>query len=362
MDLKSLLKQAMSIGASDLHISAGFPPILRIDGILKKTDAPALSANEVDKMFSNILNNEQEAYLKKNLEIDFAYELPDTGRFRINIFNQQRGKAGAFRMIPTKIFRLEDMNAPEGVYSLARLKKGLVLVTGPTGSGKSTTLAAVIDLINHERKEHILTVEDPIEYIHKGINCLINQREIGENSKSFASALRSALREDPDVILVGEMRDLETIALAVTAAETGHLVFATLHTASAPETVDRVIDVFPSDQQNQIRSVFANSIAGVISQKLLPKKGNKGRVVGMEIMIATSAIRNLIRERKTHQMGTALQTSVDSGMQTLDQSLMNLLNNDDIELKVAKEHALEKKAFDAWEGATRNILHKGLEF
>lgn len=361
MDIKSLLKQAMDIGASDLHISAGFPPLLRIDGVLKRTDASVLSANEIEKILSSLLTGEQEVHLNENKEIDFAYEIPKVGRFRTNIYTQQRGKAAAFRMIPSKIMTLEDLNAPPGVYTFARMKKGLVLVTGPTGSGKSTTLAAVIDLINNERKEHILTIEDPIEYIHKGINCLINQREIGEHSKSFSVALRSALREDPDVILVGEMRDLETVALAVTAAETGHLVFATLHTSSASETVDRVIDVFPSDQQNQIRSVFANSLAGVIAQKLLPKKGPKGRIAGMEIMIATSAIRNLIRERKTHQMSTAIQTSVDFGMQTMDQSLMNLLNDGYIELKVAKEHAFEKKAFDAWKGVTRNILHKGME-
>ncbi len=361
MDINNLLRHAAKVGASDLHLSAGFPPLLRIDGILKKTDAPVLSGRDVNKMLASILNGEQEIYLNENKEIDFAYEIPSVGRFRTNVFLQFRGKAAAFRIIPSKIMTLEDICANDGVYQLARMKRGLILVTGPTGSGKSTTLAAVIDLINHERKEHILTIEDPIEYVHKGINCLINQREIGEHSNSFAIALRSALREDPDVILVGEMRDLETIALAVTAAETGHLVLGTLHTSSAPETMDRVIDVFPGDQQNQIRSVFANSIAGVIAQKLIPKKGAKGRIAVMEVMIATPAVRNLIRERKTHQMNTAIQTSVDIGMQTMDQSLMNLLNEGQVELEVAKEYALEKKPFEAWKGSTRNILHTSAE-
>ena len=358
MEIYNLLKHAASIRASDLHLSVGYPPLLRIDGILKKTDAPVISKQDVEKMLQSILTAEQKKYLEKNKEIDFAYEYSGVGRFRINIFTQMRGLAGAFRVIPSKIMTLEDVHAPEGVYKLARKKKGLVLVTGPTGSGKSTTLAAVLDLINRERKEHIITIEDPIEYVHKGINCLINQREIGEHSHSFAQALRSALREDPDVILVGEMRDLETIALAITAAETGHLVFATLHTSSAPETVDRVIDVFPSDQQNQIRAVFSNSIEGVIAQKLIPRGSGKGRIAAMEVMIATSAIRNLIRERKTHQMGTAIQTSTDGGMMSMDQSLMNLLNEGNINVSIAKEYALEKKPFEAWKGSTRDILHK----
>ena len=358
MDIKNLLKHASNIRASDLHLSVGFPPLLRIDGVLRKTDAPVLSMQDVEEMLQSILSVEQKKEFEKNKEMDFAYEYTGVGRFRVNLFTQMRGLAGAFRIIPSTIMTLEDIQAPKGAYSLARMEKGLVLVTGPTGSGKSTTLAAVIDMINRERKEHIITIEDPIEYVHKGINCLINQREIGHHSHSFAQALRSSLREDPDVILVGEMRDLETIALAITAAETGHLVFGTLHTSSAPETVDRVIDVFPSDQQNQIRAVFANSIEGVIAQKLIPKEEGKGRIAAMEVMIATSAIRNLIRERKTHQMGTAIQTSTDGGMQSMDQSLMNLLNEGDINVTIAKEYAIEKKPFEAWKGSTRDILHK----
>ena len=355
------LKHASNIHASDLHLSVGFPPLLRIDGVLRKTDASVLSKQDVEKMLYSILSAEQKKEFEKNKEMDFAYELTGSGRFRVNIFNQMRGLAGAFRIIPSNIMTLEDIRAPKGVYSLARKKKGLVLVTGPTGSGKSTTLAAIIDLINRERKEHIITIEDPIEYVHTGINCLINQREIGHHSHSFAHALRSSLREDPDVILVGEMRDLETIALAITAAETGHLVFGTLHTSSAPETVDRVIDVFPSDQQNQIRAVFANSIEGVIAQKLILKGAGKGRIAAMEVMIATSAIRNLIRERKTHQMGTAVQTSTDSGMQSMDQSLMGLLNDGRINVTIAKEYALEKQPFESWKGSTRDILQKSRE-
>ena len=358
MDIIQLLKNAVSLGASDLHISAGFPPLLRLRGQLKKTDLPALSAKDVSEMVRSIMSEHLIREFDKYGEVDFAYEIPNVGRFRTNVFQQMRGDAAALRVIPTKIMTLEDLNASEGVYTIANLKKGLILVTGPTGSGKSTTLAAVINYINRERKDHILTIEDPIEYVHKGINCLINQREIGSHSNSFANALRSALREDPDVILVGEMRDLETISLAVTAAETGHLVLATLHTSSAPETVDRVIDVFPSDQQNQIRSVFSNSLEGVIAQKLVPSKTKLGRVAVMEVMIASNAIRNLIRERKTHQMHTAIQTSVGEGMRTLDQSLMELLNNEIIEINEAKEFAIDKRPFENWKGRTRNILDR----
>ena len=361
MDINNLLKNAVNLGASDLHISVGFPPIMRIDGLLKKTDAPALTKDDIESMINDVLTVEQKKLLKENKEIDLAYEISKVGRFRTNIFYEMKGTAAAFRIIPQKIMTLEEMDAPDGVYKLVNKKKGLVLVTGPTGSGKSTTLAAMINYINHQRKEHIITIEDPIEYVHNGMNCLINQREIGAHSHSFAEALRSALREDPDVILVGEMRDLETIALAVTAAETGHLVLATLHTSSAPETVDRVIDVFSSDQQNQIRAVLSNSIEGVIAQKLVPKRSGKGRIAVMEIMIATSAIRNLIRERKAHQINTAIQTSTDSGMQSMDQSLMSFLNNGHIDLKIAKEYAIEKKPFEMWKGTTRDILHKSMD-
>jgi len=355
-DMKYLLRRAVELSASDLHLSAGYPPMVRVNGVLRRLEEKALNKAIIHKMLDSILTNGQRKEYHDELEIDFAYQLEKISRFRCNFFCQMRGEAAAFRIIPSKILTLEDIKAPKGVYEIARKKKGLVLVTGPTGSGKSTTLAAIIDLINKERKDHILTIEDPIEYVHTGKNCLINQREVGGHSKSFAKALRSALREDPDVILVGEMRDLETINLAVTAAETGHFVLGTLHTSSAPETVDRVIDVFPADQQNQIRSVFSNSLIGVITQKLLPTKDGKGRLAVMEVMIASPAIRNLIRERKTHQMHTAIQTATGEGMQTFDQGLMERLNEGRIDIEQAKEYAYEKKAFEQWEGKTRTIL------
>jgi len=356
MNVHRLLKYAVELGASDLHLTVGYPPIIRIDGVLNRVDRPQLTEEDVKNMVYEILTKEQIQRFEEEKELDFAYSIPQLARFRINIYYQMRGLAAAFRIIPNKIKTLEELNVPQGVYTLARKSKGLVLVTGPTGSGKSTTLAAMINLINKERKDHVLTIEDPIEYVHSGLNCMINQREIGRDTHSFAAALRSALREDPDVILVGEMRDLETIALAITAAETGHLVLATLHTSSAPETVDRVIDVFPSDQQNQIRSVFAATIEGVISQKLVLRKSGKGRMAVMEVMIATPAIRNIIRERKTYQMGTVIQTGTEYGMQTMDQGLMVMLEANRIDKNTAVTHAVEKKVFQEWKGVTRNIL------
>ncbi|MCH7783744.1 type IV pilus twitching motility protein PilT [candidate division KSB1 bacterium] len=358
MDITKLLKYAVDKDASDLHLSAGYPPMVRLDGELKKIDLPALKKTDVSGMIDDILSPKQKEKFKEHHEIDFAYEIDNIGRFRSNVYTTMNGVAAAFRVIPNKIRTLDDIGAPEGAYTLARLEKGLVLVTGPTGSGKSTTLAAIIYLINTEKKKHIITIEDPIEYVHTGINCLINQREIGAHSKTFSAALRSALREDPDVILVGELRDLETISLAVTAAETGHLVFATLHTSNAPETVDRVIDVFPVDQQNQIRAMFSSTIQGVIAQKLVVTKGKKGRSAAMEVMIASNAIRNLIRERKVHQMSTVLQTSMDVGMQTMDQALMTMLNENKIDKKTAVTHALEKRPFEEWKGTSRDILQR----
>ncbi|MFC1564282.1 type IV pilus twitching motility protein PilT [candidate division KSB1 bacterium] len=358
MNLDKLLKYAVDMDASDLHLASGFPPILRIDGELKKIDLPVLEDAKLVKMFKSILTPEQEVKLSEKSEVDFAYEITGLSRFRANIYLQMQGVSAAFRVIPNTIRTLGDIGAPEGVYKMARLPKGLILVTGPTGSGKSTTLAAMINLINKENKKHILTIEDPIEYVHQGINCLINQRQVGIHSPSFASALRSALREDPDVILVGEMRDLETISLAVTAAETGHLVLGTLHTSSAPETVDRVIDVFPGDQQNQIRAMFSSTLQGVISQKLVVSKGKKGRTAVMEVLVASNAIRNLIRERKVHQMNTVIQTGADQGMQTMDQGLMNLLNENKIDKDTAITHAVEKKPFEEWKGTTRDILDR----
>ncbi|MFC1730231.1 type IV pilus twitching motility protein PilT [candidate division KSB1 bacterium] len=358
MKLDKLLKYAVDKDASDLHVSAGFPPIIRLNGDLRKIDLPVLSKSEIHKLLLEVLNPKQKKQLEEEHELDFAYEIENIGRFRCNIYIQMRGLAGAFRVIPTTIRTLKDIGAPEGAFNLARISKGLVLVTGPTGSGKSTTLAAMINLINLERKCHIITIEDPIEYVHKGVNCLINQREIGEHTMSFAAALRSALREDPDVILVGEMRDLETISLAVTAAETGHLVFGTLHTASAPESVDRVIDVFPADQQNQIRAMFSSTLQGVIAQKLVMRFDKKGRSAVMEVMVASHAIRNLIREKKVHQVNTIIQTSADAGMQTMDQALMDLLEDGAIEKQTAVAHALEKKQFEEWKGSSREILQR----
>ncbi|MFC1556162.1 type IV pilus twitching motility protein PilT [candidate division KSB1 bacterium] len=358
MKLNKLLKYAVDAEASDLHLSAGFPPIIRLYGELKKIDLPILNQEDITKMVGPILNVVQGQILEEKHEVDFAYDLASTARFRVNIYQQMRGLAAAFRVIPRNIKTLDDLGAPEGVFSLARLEKGLVLVTGPTGSGKSTTLAAMLNLVNKETKKHIITVEDPIEYVHTGINCLINQREIGEHTGSFASALRSALREDPDVILVGEMRDLETISLAVTAAETGHLVLGTLHTSSAAESVDRVIDVFPADQQNQIRAMFSSTLQGVIAQKLVQTSGGKGRTAVMEVLVASHAVRNLIRERKVHQINSVIQTSSDHGMQSMDQGLMGLLNEGRIEKKVAVNHALEKKQFQEWKGSSREILQR----
>jgi len=356
LNIKKLLKYSSDLLASDLHISVGYPPVFRINGKLKKANAKVITEKDAENIVKTLLTEAQYAKFLQDKEIDFAYSDPQIGRFRVNIYRQMRGISAAFRVISNKIKTLEELPAPKAVYDLARRKNGLILVTGPTGSGKSTTLAAMINLINNERYEHIITIEDPIEYVHEGKNCLINQREIGAHSNSFANALRAALREDPDVILVGEMRDLETMNLAITAAETGHLVLGTLHTTSSPETVDRVIDVFPSDQQNQIRSVFSSVLQGVISQKLIMKKGNKERIACMEVMMASTGIRNLIRERKTHQINTVIQTSTEIGMQTMDQGLMKLLNNRKIEKDEAVVHAIQKKPFEEWKGVSRDII------
>ncbi|MFC1554502.1 type IV pilus twitching motility protein PilT [candidate division KSB1 bacterium] len=358
MKLNKLLKYAMDMDASDLHIATGYPPVVRIYGDLKKVDMPILNEDAASKMVYDIIQPEYKKVFEEKNEVDFAYEIPEVARFRSNIFRTMNGISAAFRVIPNKIRTLEEIGAAEGVYTLARKSNGLVLVTGPTGSGKSTTLAAMLNMINKERKSHILTIEDPIEYVHTGINCLINQREIGTHSPSFASALRNALREDPDIILLGEMRDLETISLAVTAAETGHLVLGTLHTSSAPETVDRVIDVFPADQQNQIRAMFSSTLQGVIAQKLVIAKSGKGRQAVMEVLVASNAIRNLVRERKVHQMNTVIQTSQEMGMQTMDQALMGLLNENRIDKNTAVSHAIEKRPFEEWKGTARDILYR----
>ena len=299
--------------------------MVRIHGEMRKIEAPRLDEETVHRMIYDILNDEQRKVFEEFLELDFSLALGDYGRFRVNVFKQNRGDAAAFRPIPNKIPGFDELGLPKALVNVARLEKGLVLVTGPTGSGKSTTLAAIIDLINSEMKGHIITIEDPIEFVYRSNLCLVNQRELGPHTKSFANALRAALREDPDVILVGEMRDLETISLALTAAETGHLVFATLHTSGAPKTIDRVIDVFPAGQQNQVRAMLSESIQAIATQALFKRRDNKGRVAAFEIMLATPAIRNLIRENKVAQMPSIMQTSKAMGMITMEAAVKELL-------------------------------------
>lgn len=345
-DLDKLLVFAAKQDASDIHLSAGNPPILRIHGKLRRLDGNNISSENMQSLIDAITSDKQKKILKESLELDFAYTIPGVARFRTNLFFQLRGESAAFRIIPERIKSLAELKVPKGIYSLCREKKGIVLVTGPTGSGKSTTLAGMIDLINEENRDHILTIEDPIEYVHKGKNCLINQRELGEHTHSFANALKSALREDPDVILVGEMRDLETISLALTAAETGHLVFATLHTMSAAETVNRIVDVFPPEQQRQIRAMFANAVQGIIAQRLLPTKDGNSRVAVHEIMMGTPAVRNLIREEKSHQLYSVIQTGATYGMQTMDQALKKFYEAGTISKEEALVHAEDKGIFE----------------
>lgn len=330
MDISEILAFANEKGASDLHISSGEPPIVRIDGDIQKVDMPSLPKDEVHSMLYDILNDQQRKIFEERKEIDFALDVKGIARYRVNAFYQSRGEAIVFRTIPIKIMSLEELGLPMILAELTKKTKGLVLVTGTTGSGKSTTLAAMMDFINQNEKAHILTIEDPIEFVYEPKLSLINQRELGTNTHGFANALRSALREDPDVILVGEMRDLETISLAMTAAETGHLVFGTLHTSSAAKTVDRVIDVFPPEQQGQIRAMFAESILAVVTQNLLKRKDGKGRVAALEIMIGTPAIRNLIREGKVAQIPGMMQTGKKFGMQTMDATLVELFKQGEV--------------------------------
>ncbi|MFQ5633592.1 MAG: type IV pilus twitching motility protein PilT [bacterium] len=342
-DLNKLLQYAVENDASALHLSSGVPPAVRIDGALRKLDLSPLEKEHFERLLPEILPDQQKKAFSEALELDFAYAVPGVARFRTNVFRQLRGPGVALRVIPEKVRSLEALRCPEGIYRLARERKGIVLVTGPTGCGKTTTLAAMLDLINRERREHILTIEDPIEYVHQPQKCLINQRELGEHTSSFAHALRAALREDPDVILVGEMRDLETISLALTAAETGHLVFATLHTMNAAETVNRIVDVFPSEQQQQARSMFSNSVMGIVAQRLLPKACGAGRVAVHEIMVATTAVRNLIREDKSHQIYTVIQTGGAFGMQTIDQALASLYKRGIISAEIAEAQAHDRQ-------------------
>ena len=344
MDITELLSFAVKHKSSDLHLSADSPPMIRVDGDVRKINIPALSHKQVQELVYDIMNDRQRKEYEQNLECDFSFEVPDLARFRVNAFVQNRGAGAVFRTIPSEVLTLEQLGAPEIFKTISENPRGLVLVTGPTGSGKSTTLAAMVDYINENKHHHILTIEDPIEFVHKNKRSLINQREVHRDTHSFSNALRSALREDPDVILVGEMRDLETIRLAMTAAETGHLVFGTLHTTSAPKTIDRIVDVFPGDEKPMIRSMLSESLRAVISQTLLKKVGG-GRVAAHEIMIATSAIKNLIREDKIAQMYSSIQTGAAHGMQTLDQCLQNLLNQGLVSRADAKAKAASKDAF-----------------
>ena len=325
MDISELLMFVHKEGASDLHISAGEQPMARIYGEMRRIEVPLLSREDVHVMLYDILNDQQRKNFEEHHELDFSIELKNIARFRVNAFRQARGEAIVFRVIPSKILTLEELGLPKVLREVCKTERGLVLVTGPTGSGKSTTLASMIDVINNVLKGHIITIEDPIEFVHESKSCLINQRELGAHTLAFANALRSALREDPDIILVGEMRDLETISLALTAAETGHLVFSTVHTSGAPKTVDRVIDVFPAAQQEQIRAQFAESIEAIISQVLLKRRDGRGLVPALEIMIGTPAVRNLIRENKVAQLPSAIQTGQKFGMISLDQSLKDLV-------------------------------------
>jgi twitching motility protein PilT len=346
MDITKLLAFGVEQGASDCHLSSGEPPMMRIHGDLKKLDHPALAQEEVHAMVYDIMNDALRKTFEATHEVDFSFELGDIARFRVNVFLQRKGEGAVFRTIPTKILTLAQLGMPPILKQLCNREKGLVLVTGPTGSGKSTTLAAMIDLLNNEFEGHILTVEDPIEFVHESKKCLVNQRELGFHTHSFANALRAALREDPDIILVGEMRDLETIQLALTAAETGHLVFGTLHTSSAPKTVDRVIDVFPPSQQSQIRSQFAESIEAVITQTLLKKKTG-GRVAALEVMTGTTAIRNLIREGKIHQIPGTMQVSQKDGMQTMDMALVDLATRGIVSQEEAQSRSMTPNLFGA---------------
>ncbi len=342
MDITELLAFSVKNKASDLHLSAGLPPIIRVDGEMRKLNIPALSHKEVHALIFEIMNDKQRKEYEENLETDFSFEVKDLSRFRVNAFVQNRGAAAVLRTIPSEILSLDDLGAPQIFKEIINQPTGIILVTGATGSGKSTTLAAMVDHINSNKREHILTIEDPIEFVHENKLCVINQREVHRDTHSFNNALRSALREDPDIILVGELRDLETIRLAISAAETGHLVFGTLHTNSAPKTIDRLIDVFPAAEKSMIRSMLSESLRAVISQTLLKKIGG-GRVAAHEIMLGIPAIRNLIREDKVPQMYSVIQTGQSNGMQTMDQCLQRLVAQGLISAQDAAAKSINKK-------------------
>lgn len=345
-NINELLKYSLDSGASDLHLSVGSIPMVRIHGVMKKLQLPSMDLSTMEKIRDDVLNDNQKKIFKEKLEIDFSTALGSEGRFRVNFFNQINGLSAVFRTIPSDIKSSEELGIPPLMNQLAMKEKGLVLLTGPTGSGKSTTLAAMIDHVNENKSCHIITIEDPVEYFHKSKNSLINQRELGQSTHSFTNALRSALREDPDVILVGEMRDLETIQLALTAAETGHLVLSTLHTSSAVKTIDRIIDVFPSGQKSQIRSMLSESLLAVIAQKLLQNREKNGRIPASEVMIANHAVRNLIREDKIYQIPTLIQSGGQEGMQSLDQDLQRLLQQGKIERQDAIKVAENPEVFE----------------
>lgn len=344
MDITELLAFSVKNNASDLHLSAGLPPMIRVDGDVRRINLPALDHKEVHRLIYDIMNDKQRHDFEEKLETDFSFEVPNLARFRVNAFNQNRGAGAVFRTIPSKILTMEQLGLGNIFKQICDTPRGIVLVTGPTGSGKSTTLAAMLDYINDNRYEHILTVEDPIEFVHESKKCLINQREVHRDTLGFNEALRSALREDPDIILVGEMRDLETIRLALSAAETGHLVFGTLHTTSAAKTIDRIVDVFPAEEKEMVRSMLSESLQAVISQTLLKKVGG-GRVAAHEIMLGVPSIRNLIRENKVAQMYSAIQTGANQGMSTLDQSLRNLLSKNLISRESARAAAKQPDSF-----------------
>ena len=345
VDITQLLAFGVKHDASDLHLSAALPPMIRVHGEVRRINVDPFDHKMVHAMVYDIMNDKQRKAYEENLEVDFSFEINGLARFRVNAFNNQRGAGAVFRTIPSKILTLEQLGAPQIFADLAMKPRGLVLVTGPTGSGKSTTLAAMIDHLNENEHGHILTIEDPVEFVHPSKKCLVNQREVGKDTLSFNNALRSALREDPDAILVGEMRDLETIRLALTASETGHLVFGTLHTSSAPKTVDRIIDVFPAAEKDMVRAMLSEALVGVISQTLCRKKDGKGRVAAHEIMLGSPAIRNLIRENKIAQMYSMIQTSQGQGMQTLDQNLTDLVKRNVIAPSEARSKAKSPENF-----------------
>ncbi len=337
MDLADVLLEVLERGASDLHLTVGVPPMIRVSGQLLALDYPPLGLTESRELVYSILTQEQRQRLETDWEVDLSYSVPGRARFRVNAFFQRNAVGAAFRLIPVSILSVDELNLPKVIHTFAQKPRGFILITGPTGSGKSTTLAAIVDEINRTRNEHIMTIEDPIEFLHTHKNCVVNQREVGTDTKSFNRALRSVLRQDPDIILVGEMRDLETIQTALTAAETGHLVFATLHTQDCPQTIDRMIDVFPPHQQEQIRVQIAATLQGVATQQLLPRRDGRGRVAACEVLIPTPAVRNLIREGKTHQIYTVMQTGTKYGMQTMDYALADLVRRRVISRELAEQ-------------------------